>query len=144
MPRSAGYGGRRELGRWRWDEGQEPAGISPNPLWPTREVWGFTGWPPGRLGRRVLDHRVLRQQDPRADVGGACLLQGHSLSQPWAQAWGRKGSACSWLWSHRLCPPGRLPPVAPEEGLGGGAGGHQRDPGIKSGPGKLALPWTQA
>lgn len=28
-----------------------------------------------------------RQQGPRADVGGACLLQGHSLSQPWGQAW---------------------------------------------------------
>lgn len=33
--------------------------------------------------RKVPGH----QQGPRVDVGGACLLQGHSLSQPWGQAW---------------------------------------------------------
>lgn len=33
---------------------------------------------------------------------------------------GRRGSACSWLWSHRLCPQGCLPPVAPAEGVGQG------------------------
>lgn len=62
----AGYGGRREPGRWCWDEGQVPASMSPNLLWPTQEGWGSMGWPPGRLGRRVSDHRVPCQTGPRA------------------------------------------------------------------------------
>ena len=85
-----------------------------------------------------------RQQGPRADVGGACLLQGPGLSQPWGQAWGggRKGSACGWLWSHRLRPwaashlwPlqrawGRGTSERPQDQVRSGEAGSALDPGM--------------
>ena len=53
------------------------------------DPWGgHEAAPVQRLSRRVSDHQVPGcQKGPRADMGRARLLQGHSLSQPWGQAW---------------------------------------------------------
>lgn len=126
MPRSAGYGGRRGPGRWCWDEGQEPAGVSPNPLWltqegglgihevATRQPWcrgsaeGFRTT--GSQGARKVPGRTWAE--PASCRATACHSHGDRPG-----VGGRRRSACSWLWSHRLCPQGCLPPVAPAEGV---------------------------
>lgn len=124
----AGYGGRREPGRWRWDEGQAPASVSPYPLWPTQEGWGSMGWPPGRLGRTFLDQRVPCQKGPRAPAGSQGR-RGRSLPPAGPRlvtamrtglGWGQEGPCLRLVVESQAPSLGRLPPVAPAEGVGQG------------------------
>ena len=147
MPRSAGYGGRRGPGRWRWDEGQEPTGVSPNPLWLTRE---------GGLGIHGVATRQPRcrgsaKRFQTTGSQGARKVPGRT----WAEPASCRATACH---SH-----GDRPGVGGRRGLClqlvvsvpraashlwplqrvWGRGTSER-PQDQVRTGKLSLPWTQA
>ena len=142
MPRSAGYGGRRGPGRWRWDEGQEPAGVSPNPLWLTRE---------GGLGIHGV---AMRQPRCRGSAEGFQTTRSQGARKVPGRTWaepascratachshgdrpgvgGRRGLCLQLGVESQALSPGLPPTCGPCRGRG--AGGHQRDPRIESGLG---------